>query len=204
MTYTKCLIVDDHPLVCFGIKSLLDNVDFIHEIQTTCTAKDALNIVKHGNINLIILDVNLGDSDGFNFLRRVKSHGYKGYVLFLSASENPLLINAAIELGANGYICKSEDPDLIKESVVRVINGYSIFKLKTYKKNVALSKREVVVYNYLIQGKTNIEISEILSLSTKTISTYKRRILDKYNVSSIIELINSQAIVRNDMNNQNT
>lgn len=200
----KCLIVDDHPLVCSAIKSLLHKVNYIKEVQTTCTTKDALNIVKDGNINLLILDINLGDGNGFELLRRIKAHGYEGKTLFLSASDNPTLINTARELGANGYICKSENSNLIKESVIRIINGYSIFKIKTTRKMVELSKREVVVFNYLMQGKTNTEISQILSLSSKTVSTYKRRILDKHNASSIIELINNQKLVRNNMINLGT
>ena len=83
--------------------------------------------------------------------------------------------------------------NLIKESLEGIMNGYTFFKFRhndeKSKFDVSLSNRETVVFNYLIQGKTNSEIADILSLSTKTISTYKRRIFDKYNINNIVDLL---------------
>lgn len=191
----NCLIVDDHPLACAAIENLLKDVKYICRVESMSCTVQALETIKSGAIDLLILDVNLGSSDGFDFLRRVKAHGYKGKVLFISASDSAVHINAALKIGADGYVCKSENLNLIRESIDNIVNGYSIFKFKLSEQHslgaVELSKREVVVYNYLVQGKSNKDISELLSLSSKTVSTYKRRILDKYNVSSVVELVNS-------------
>ncbi|MFM2590240.1 response regulator [Vibrio sp. TBV020] len=194
----NCLIVDDHPLACAAIENLLKDVKYIRRVESMSCTVQALETIKSGAIDLLILDVNLGSSDGFDFLRRVKAHGYKGKVLFISASDSAVHINAALKIGADGYVCKSENLNLIRESIDNIVNGYSIFKFKPSEHHslgtVELSKREVVVYNYLVQGKSNKDISELLSLSSKTVSTYKRRILNKYNVSSIVELVNSKNI----------
>lgn len=194
----NCLIVDDHPLACAAIESLLKEVGYIRNIESMSCTVQALEAIKKGSIDLLILDVNLGNGDGFDFLRRVKAHGYKGKVLFISASDSSVHINAALKIGADGYVCKSENLNLIKESIDSIVNGYSIFKFKSSEHqalgSVELSKREIVVYNYLVQGKSNKDISNLLSLSSKTVSTYKRRILNKYNVSSIVELINSKSV----------
>ena len=136
--------------------------------------------------------MNLGDSDGFDFLRRAKAHGYTGKVLFISSSDNAIHINTAFKMGADGYLCKSENFHLIADAIDSIVKGYSIFKFKnTHQKTgkSELSKRETVVFNYLVQGKSNKYIAGVLSLSSKTVSTYKRRILDKYKVTNIIDLI---------------
>lgn len=187
------LILDDHPLVCAAIQNLVSSISFVNKVLISTDSKKALDILKVASIDLLILDVNLGDNDGFDFYRRIKSHGYKGKVLFISANDSQLYSNTAFNLGANGYICKSEDMSLIKESLEGIMNGYTFFKFNDnsgkFKSKITLSNRETIVFNYLIQGRTNIEIANMLSLSTKTISTYKRRIFDKYQVNNIVDLI---------------
>ncbi len=132
----------------------------------------------------------MGDNDGFELLKRARSYGYDGKVIFISANENDFYIESAHRLDVDGYVSKSEGLDFIKDSIVSVINGYKVFKNIVKKSTVSLSRREVVVLNLLAKGKTNVEISKILSLSNKTVSTYKRRILSKYKVKSVIELLN--------------
>ncbi|CAK3513097.1 response regulator transcription factor [Vibrio crassostreae] len=191
MNYINCLIIDDHPLVCLSIKNLLKEVPYIKSISYTYSAKDAIVKLKEGNINFLILDIKLGDGDGFDFLRRAIAHGYKGKTLFISGSDSPIHIKAALSLNANGYICKSEKFNLIIEAVDSIYRGYSVFKSGVSSVRNELSNREVVVYNLLIQGKSNNDIAELLSLSPKTVSTYKRRILDKYETNNIIDLISN-------------
>ena len=188
----NCLVVDDHPLVCVAIETLLTSIDYIESVTSVNDGITAHKILKNKPINLLILDVNLGDSDGFDFLRRAKAHGYKGKVLFISSSDNAIHINTAFKMGADGYLCKSENFHIIADAIDSIAKGYSIFKFRNNTNNsgkAELSKREIVVFNYLVQGKSNKYIADVLSLSAKTVSTYKRRILDKYKVNSIVELI---------------
>ncbi|MEZ9159141.1 DNA-binding response regulator [Vibrio lentus] len=188
----NCLVVDDHPLVCVAIETLLKNIDYIQSVTSVHSGSTAHKILRNNSINLLVLDVNLGDSDGFDFLRRAKAHGYTGKVLFISSSDNAIHINTAFKMGADGYLCKSENFHLIADAIDSIVKGYSIFKFKnTHQKTgkSELSKRETVVFNYLVQGKSNKYIAGVLSLSSKTVSTYKRRILDKYKVTNIIDLI---------------
>jgi len=100
----------------------------------------------------------------------------------------------AKEIGANGYILKSEETQSIDESIWAIYRGYSVFKYESNNTKTLpeLSERETIVYGYLSQGYSNKRISELLSLSSKTISTYKTRILGKFNASSIIEVMELQ------------
>lgn len=189
-----CLIVDDHPLVCAAIESLLNDKNHFSTIKSVLDVNSALDYIKNNNIDLLILDINFDISDGFEFLTRAKSHGYTGKSLFLSSNQSSTYSEIAMNIGANGYLSKLDDMCLIHDAIDAIMNGYNFFKsIKSQDmtvKEVKLSQREAVVFNHLIQGRSNKEISEMMRLSDKTISTYKTRILNKYNVKSLVELMN--------------
>ncbi|MGD8232708.1 response regulator [Vibrio sp. TRT 1302] len=186
------LIYDDHPIVCESLKIILSRIKSVDNIICTSNYKQAISIISSHEFDLLILDVNLDSADGFQFFRRAKSHGYSGKTVFFSCNGQDYCSKVAYELGANGYIDKSESQDVIINALETVLSGYNFFKSNQRdisSKTPKLSNREVMVLNYLLQGKSNNDVSHILGLSPKTVSTYKRRILDKYGVSSVIELI---------------
>ncbi len=189
MNKMNCLIFDDHPLVCVAIKSLLKELGMTNEVFT---ATSAFKTLKESNIELLILDVNLADCDGFDFYKRIKSHGYEGKVIFFSAETSQMYSQMAFRSGADGYVCKSENHDILKDAIEAVVKGYTFFKFKQVANEVRempqLSSRESAVMKYLLQGKSNRDIASVLSISDKTVSTYKRRVLDKFNVKNIVEL----------------
>lgn len=198
--FENCLVVDDHPLVCSAIESILTKANRFNHVHTETDSLTALRFLKENDVDFLILDVGLEDSDGFEFLRRAKAHGYNGKTLYVSANDVQLYSETAFKLGADGYITKSEDISLILDAIDGISHGYSVFKFLNKDetntiKDIKLSKRETIVFKYLVEGYGNKEISEILSLSAKTISTYKTRILNKYNVKSIVELINFKAVL---------
>lgn len=194
-----CLIVDDHPLVCSAIESLLNNTGWFEKVLAKSEAVDALSFVKKNPVDLLIIDVALKETDGFEFLRRAKAHGFTGKTLYVSGSDAQIYAETAQKLGADGYIVKSEGLSFIGEAIEKIMEGCRVFSsmkdkhLKTFQE-VKLSLRETIVFKYLLDGYSNKEISERLSLSSKTVSTYKTRILNKYKVKSIVELINMKSV----------
>ncbi|MCG9789141.1 response regulator transcription factor [Vibrio mediterranei] len=192
-----CLIIDNYPLVREALAQIVSSIDDLDLVHQTGNIQTALNLVKNSNIELIILDVNLAEADGFEFMRRAYACGYNGKAIFVSSYGYPVYSETAYKLGVNGYISKSEDSPLIRDAISGVMRGYNLFKTdyKERSRNIVLSQRETVVFNYLKKGYTNKQISEFLSLSAKTISTYKSRILDKYEANSIVELLNSHDVL---------
>ncbi len=192
MNKLNYLIFDDHPLVCVAIKSLVESLGTANDVLTVTNSKDALKILKEQQIGLLILDVNLADCDGYDFYKRIKSHGFAGKVIFFSAETSHMYSQMAFRSGADGYVCKSENHEILKDAIEAVSKGYSFFKFKQsveeHRNVPALSSRESAVMKLLLQGKTNRDIADVLSISDKTVSTYKRRVLDKYNVKNIVEL----------------
>ncbi|MGR5413643.1 response regulator [Vibrio astriarenae] len=191
----NCLVVDAFPIVRRSLRKTLEGLPCVSHVSETGQVEKALSILKQQPIDLLTLDIKIGNSNGFELLRRARAHGFEGKVLFISSEDYCTYSQLAKESSANGYISKAEEEGLIRDAMQSILKGYSLFKLDNHAgthKQTHLSEREQVVFDYLVQGYSNKQISELLSLSAKTISTYKSRILDKHNASSIIELMNYQ------------
>lgn len=207
LTAGTCLIVDDHPLVCSAIEHLLNVSKRFEHVFSDTDASQSLNFIRQHPVDLLILDVGLDETDGFEFLRRARAHGFSGKALYVSGSDAQIYSETAQKLGADGYIVKSEGLNIIDSAIEKIMAGQKVFSsiknthLRTIKE-VKLSLRESMVFKYLLEGCSNKEISERLSLSSKTVSTYKTRILNKYKVKSIVELVNLKSILNKDLQDQ--
>jgi two-component system response regulator FimZ (fimbrial Z protein) len=187
------LIIDAQPLYSEALASLVTSVMNNADVKQSTNSSEVLDLVRNQRIDLIILDVVIGDRDGMRLAKNILATGFQGKILFISSKDYSSLSRAAYELGANGFLNKNEARQTIMDAIVSVCRGYSMFKLRHTQSsnNIALSKREAMVFHYLAQGYSNKRISEQLSLSAKTISTYKTRILKKYHATSLIELLNT-------------
>lgn len=144
-------------------------------------------------IELLILDIELGNTDGFSLYRRALLNGYNGKVLFLSAKHANHLIRIAAKLGAQGVINKSESLENISLAIELVLRGQVYFPHDggVYNKkdlDQILTEREFTVMGYLVEGLSNKQIGEKLFISNKTVSTYKTKIFEKLEVDSVISL----------------
>lgn len=186
---SSALILDNFPLLQKAMQQMLIHHHGFDTVYLANDAASATNVMRENDIDLLVLDIQLGNFDGLDFLRRMKARRFSGKVLFVSSNEHSMFSDAARKMGANGYVLKTEQTEIIEDTISNVIRGYNVFKNQATHEYAPLSKRETVVYNYLAKGFTNKQISELLSISTKTVSTYKARILNKFNVGSIIELM---------------
>lgn len=187
------LIIDDQPLYSEALASLVQNAfQTVNVVESTDSA-EVMELIRNQPVDLVILDVVLGDRDGMRLAKNILATGYQGRILFISSRDYSSLSKAAFEMGAHGFLNKNESKETIMDAIVSVTRGYSMFKATHNQSsgNVALSNREAMVFHYLAQGYSNKKISEQLSLSAKTISTYKTRILKKYHAGSVVELLNT-------------
>ncbi|MCF7507251.1 response regulator transcription factor [Vibrio sp. L3-7] len=191
MTNQNVLIIDEQPLYREALAELIMDSLNVEDLYKTTDTDKVLKLVKSQSIDLIVIDVTLTNNDGMNLAKIIKAHGYEGKLLFVSSLDNSSLSEVALSLGANGFLSKNESHESIRFALSNIMKGYSLFKSdqKNSSKSTKLSNKEVIVFQYLIQGYSNKLISEKLSLSAKTISTYKTRILSKYRAKSIVELV---------------
>jgi two-component system invasion response regulator UvrY len=199
----RVLIVDDHDLVRHGFKSLLSTQDGIDVVETLSSGEDAINWCRdnHGNIDIILMDVNMPGIGGIEATHRIsKSWPDIGIIIVTVHDDGPLpkqLLNG----GARGYLSKGNGVDEMITAIRDVhIGKHYIAKdiAQTLALSVlpgetnpmdTLSMREIQVLMMVAQGTRTQAISEILNLSPKTISTYRRRLYEKLEVSSDIEML---------------
>ena len=196
------LIVDDHPLVCSALKNIIEENFKNAVIEQASNAKRALPYLSENKIDVLVLDIELGDDDGFDLLHKAQGFGFCGKVIIISGKDEKLCSDLAISAGASGYLDKKESVSRVADAIKAVNSGYTYFRqANTIASNgndgIQLSTRESAVLRLLLDGHTNKEIARRMNISEKTVSTYKRRILDKYNVRSVFMLVkNSDCILK--------
>lgn len=194
----RILTIDDHEVVREGVKGLF--ADGIAEFGEARSGAEAINLILNKEWDIAILDISLAGRSGLDVLKEIKQLRPKLPVLMLSMHAEDQYALRAFKGGASGYISKASSRDELKQAVLKVIKGgryvspsmaeRMVFDLTSSEKlpHEQLSDRELEVLCLIASGKTVGEIAESLSLSDKTISTYRRRILDKMQLGTNAEL----------------
>lgn len=193
------LIVDDSVLVRLGLKELIAQEYRQAVLGESRTGSEALVLVTKQRWDLVILDISLPDRDAFSLLEEILSNpsGVPPRVLMLGIHSDPFSAARALQLGASGYVSLSADRRDLLEAIKTVLAGRKFFQKPfprgATSKNDALranlSAREYEVLLALARGKQAGVIASELKLSGQTISTFKRRILNKLQLSSTADLI---------------
>lgn len=199
----KVIIADNQPVVRFGIKSYFKNHSEINTSGESHDFAEVLDTLKNKEVDVLILDLEFEGLKSVNVVKSmVKDFPKTKVVIYTNLSETMYAPNL-LKTGVAGFIHKTESLESLESAIIRVSNGEVIFS-ESVKRNIAmaaklhkserlyrkLSTRELEVLRYLSGGKKNHEISEILGLNEKTISTYKLRLLNKLNVTNLVDLVN--------------
>lgn len=192
----NALIIDSQPLYSEALSSLIKIAFPYADVTESTNITNIMDLVRNKPIDLVILDVVVGDRDGLRLAKNIFASEFEGKLLFVSSRDYSSLSRAAFELGARGFVNKNESKETIMDTIISISRGYSVFKAtqNSISPDAKLSSREAIVLQYLAQGFSNKNIAEQLSLSAKTVSTYKSRILKKYHADSLVELLNTAPI----------
>jgi two-component system, NarL family, invasion response regulator UvrY len=196
------LIVDDHEVVRDGVKNILCEQASPTSFGEASTAPEALHLVREQNWDLVILDLSLAGRNGLELLKQLKQIHPELPVLILSMHSEEQYARRAFKAGAAGYITKDRSRTELAEAVNKVAEGgryvsaalaerliIDIQRDTTRPLHEGLSDREFEVMCLIASGKTVSQIGEFLSLSDKTISTYRARILEKMGMRTNAELM---------------
>ena len=194
----KILTIDDHEVVRRGLKDM-----FTAESATfgeARTGAEAVDLVRKQPWDIAVLDISLGGRSGLEVLVELKQLRPRMPVLILSMHAEEQYAVRAFKAGASGYINKASSGEELRRAILKIIKGGQYVGPSLAEKIVvqlsqsgkvpheSLSNREFEVLRSIASGKTVNEIAEQLSLSNKTISTYRRRILDKMEMRTNAEL----------------
>ena len=202
MSKYRCLIADDHPVVRRGVRDLLEDEGLCSEIVEAKTGEEALEAVRRQPWDLMILDIALPDKHGLDVLKEAKLLQPRLPVLMLSLYPEREFAWRAFKAGASGYLTKDRAPSELMAAVKRLIQGgrYITDALADQMASILetgesghlherLSDREMQVLRLLGKGQSISVIAAHMSLSVKTVSTYRSRLLEKLELRSTGELV---------------
>jgi DNA-binding NarL/FixJ family response regulator len=192
----KILIADDHEVVRFGLKAMLEKSD-IRIIAETSDGIAAYKMAKKHRPNLVMLDVRMPAGDGLTCLGRLRLDLPDIPVLMFSSFDNPTYIARALALGAAGYVPKNASRDKIIHAIRAAAAGDTIWSKEDLRRvtgalvvpspvaegDVALTKRESEVLKQVALGLTNKEIGLSLGISYETVKEHVQHILQKLSVT---------------------
>jgi two-component system, NarL family, invasion response regulator UvrY len=198
----KILITDDHPIVRRGIRQILEDEEKIGVIHEAGNAKELFDRLREEKYDVILLDISLPGRSGLDLISQIKKMQTSAAVLMLSIHSEEMYAIKALKCGASGYLTKSSAPEELVSAIFKVSKGEKFISssladklaynllIETEKPlHQLLSVREMEVLNLLASGKTVVQIASDLSLSPKTISTYRERLLEKLKLHTTADLI---------------
>ena len=199
----KVAICDDHKIVREGIRQIIQgfpDIDLI--IDDVSSGEILLQRLRKVTVDVIILDVSLPGRSGLEVLKQIKIFYPKTNVLVLSMYPEDQFAIRMLKAGASGYLHKDSSPEILIEAIRTISRGGEYLSAEITKllykemnnKNqelphTTLSDREYEVFLAIGEGKPNNMIAKQLSLSAKTISTYRSRILNKMNMENNSDMI---------------
>lgn len=188
------LIVDDINIIRVGTKRLLDDVDGFKVIATAESGEAAIRLVNRYHPDVILMDISMPGMGGIEATKRLKRAHPNLPIIILSVLNNSPTQNHLLNAGASGYLHKDCPVEEIVEAIRAVHEGKHYLGSDcsmVFSENTPideLSEREFQVLQMLVNGQKIKDISDSLSLSPKTISTYRARLLEKLHVSNDAEL----------------
>ena len=198
----RILIVDDHPIVRQGLKQTLTDAAEIGEIGEAATPQEALDLVRQGEWDAVILDIGLPGRGGLEVLKDIKREVPKLPVLILSMHAEDQYAVRTVRAGAAGYLTKGAATQNLIEAVRKVAAGGRYISPELADRlateltvdadrplHASLSDREFDVLRSIASGHTVGDIANRLSLSVKTVSTYRAHILEKMHLKNNAELM---------------
>lgn len=200
----KIIVADDHPLFREGLKHTFSETEDIRVTGEVENNDDLVaNIHKHPDdeYNLVLLDINMPGKSALDVLKQLKLEYPKLPILMLSVYSEDQYAVRFIKAGASGYLTKESAPDQLVEAVRKVARGGKFASPRITEKlafdfsdsnkplHESLSDREYQVFSMIAGGMSLTEIGVQLSLSVKTISTHRTRILEKMKMKKNAELI---------------
>ena len=201
-------LADNFPVVHFGVKSYFKDHQEISIVSNIGNYNMVADALKTKKIDVLVIDLELDGLKGVSDLKSIVRAFPDTKILLFSALNEQVYASNALKSGVYGYVHKSAKLETLGNNIIKVHQGFIVLsdelkeKLsinskqnKSDRLHRKLSNREIEVLRYLSDGKKNNEISKLLNLNEKTISTYKLRLLQKLSVTNLVDLVNKSKIL---------
>lgn len=196
-------ICEDHVIIIDGLKLLFQQSTDYRIIGHSLTGSGVIEKLEKENPDILILDLNLKDSDGFELIEEIRKTNKNLKIVVLTMYPDEFLIERARKLGANAYLQKSVSNDELLEALQKIENLEFYLSKALMEENerrrkfrdhfaykMKLTKRELELIPLFARGISSNQIAEQLSISTLTIDTHRKNIFRKLEINTSIELVN--------------
>jgi DNA-binding NarL/FixJ family response regulator len=181
----RVAVVDDHPLVREGTAALIDRQEDMEIAGVAGSLEELGPILREGSVEVLLLDLRLGQESGFDLLRG--KDGPMPAVVVVTSYDYPQYADAALRLGAAGFVVKTAPTSELLDAVRRAAGGGLAFGVRPGG-GVSLSAREREVLRCVVDGASNDEIGTRLGISSRTVESHLRRLFERLAVASRTEL----------------
>ena len=200
MKIIKVMLVDDHAVVRAGYKILLKEEKNIEVIAEASRGREAVQLARENNYDVIVMDISLPDIGGIEAINRIMQENNRNKILVFSMHEESVYAEQALQAGAMGYLSKSTDPQLLSKAIKSIANGkkyiddelksrMSYGEKRTEDSQLSdLSTREFEIFCLLAEGLNTTDISKKLNISYKTVANYSTQIKSKLGASTVAEI----------------
>lgn len=198
----RILIADDHAIVRAGLKQILADIPDMMVTGEAGTGQEALDSLHIGEWDVLLLDISMPGRNGLEVLKLVRQETPCLPVLILSMYPEDQYAIRMLRAGASGYLTKESVPDQLVAAIRKVAQGgryvsptlaeklaAELDASRAKSRHAMLSDREFQIFRAIASGKTASEIAAELSLSVKTVSTYRARVMEKMGMSKNAEII---------------
>lgn len=209
MNAIKVVIADDHKIIRVGLRGLLEREKDISVVGEAENAEEIEKLLAVQPADVILMDIDLGETDGIVMTKKVKETHPSLQVLGLTMHEEPDYIIKMLEAGASGYLLKNAGREELLTAIHTVAKGDSYFsqkvsatllqavtrqkqapaEVKKIQIQTPLSEREIEVLKLIAQEYSNGEIAEKLFISIRTVDTHRRNLLEKLQVKNTVGLV---------------
>lgn len=199
----RILIVDDHPLVGEGVSTMIGSSGYLSVIGICKTGAAALEQIREQEPDVVLLDINLPDTDGMELCKTIRGFNKTTHIIGLTSTNEAGIISSFLANGGNGYLLKNMEREELVKAIDEVMNG-AIYLSKAANQKILeqfnsvqhaisakpiLTRREKEILALLYDGLTGPQIADKLFLSPFTVETHRKNLMQKLNVKTTQQLL---------------
>jgi DNA-binding NarL/FixJ family response regulator len=192
------LLIDDHPLVLDGVKTMLKDESSVEIVGACKTAAEALAFLSSNEPDIILLDISLPDMSGLELCEKIRATNKQIKIIGLTSTNETGIITGLLQRGGNGYLLKNMEREELLEAIRTVQKGKVYLSksandkvleqfqsTKAAEETPLLTRREKEILQLLSDGLTGPQIAEKLFLSPLTVETHRKNLFRKFNAHSV-------------------
>ncbi len=198
----KVLLADDHALFRKGLRQLLDGVGDMQVVGEAADGNEVLAALQTLEFDIILLDVSMPGIAGAELILKIRATHPDLAILVLTMHDTPQFVKNKLQAGANGYLTKDCDPDILCQAIRKIVQGGRFIAPEMAEllafdagsgsmrlPHERLTERETQIFMLLVRGMSINNIAHQLSISDKTVSTHKARLMKKMGIETNAQLV---------------